>query len=359
MIGSRPGPAPGAATRRAFVGGAGAALALGAGGAGASAAAGRKIVRVAGRRARVIDVHAHCAFKEVEPVVAGTPLAREIMPLVLFGPQRIAEMDRRGVDLQVLSVNFYWWYAADQALAERIVRVHDEGLSRLCAAYPGRLAALSSVSLQFPDAAARQLEHAVRDLGHRGASIGGHVAGEAPTSARYDPFWAKCQELDVPVFMHPNGAENLVRPGAWEGRGGLDNIVGNPLETTVFLTRMIYDGVLDRFPRLKVCAAHGGGFLPSYLGRTEFGCSRPNANCANTRPPSAYLKGQIFADSMVFSENGLKHLVAEMGAGQVVYGSDLPYEWPDTIDVIAQARGFTAEQKTAMLGGNLARLLKL
>jgi aminocarboxymuconate-semialdehyde decarboxylase len=218
---------------------------------------------------------------------------------------------------------------------------------------------LSSVTLQHPELAARQLERAVRELGLKGASIGGHVDGEAPTTARYDPFWAKCQELDVPVFMHPNSAANVAREGAWAGRGGVDNIIGNPLETTLFLSRMIFDGVFDRFPRLKLCAAHGGGYLPSYLGRSDAACVRDGANCANAKPPSAYFKDQILVDSMVFSEEGLRHLAAEVGPSQIVYGSDLPYVWPDTIDIIAGSRAFTDAQKTAMLGGNLRRLLKL
>ena len=106
----------------------------------------------------------------------------------------------------------------------------------------------------------------MKKLGSRGASIGGHVNNEPPSGAKYDPFWAKAEELGVPVFMHPNNAMNIARDGALDGRGELGNIVGNPLETTVFLSRMIFDGTLDRFPRLKLCAAHGGGYLPSYLG---------------------------------------------------------------------------------------------
>lgn len=352
----------GAATRRAFIGGAGLVLAGGPSWAGQASPA-RKVVRVAGKPVRVIDVHGHCAFKAVEPVVAGTPLARQIQQLVVLGPERIVRMDARGIDIQALSVNGYWWYAADQALAERIVAVHDEGLAGVSAAYPGRFALLSSPALQFPELAARQLEHAVRNLGFRGASIGGHVTGEIPTAPRFDPFWAKCVDLGVPIFMHPDNAKNLIRDGAWgDSNGGkvdLGNTIGNPLETAAFLARMIYDGVFDRFPGLKLCAAHGGGFLPSYLGRFEAGCGRLGDKCGAAKLAGAYLKEQIFADSMVFSENGIRHLVDEMGASQIVYGSDMPYPWPDTIDVIASSRAFTPAQKTAMLGGNLARLLKL
>jgi aminocarboxymuconate-semialdehyde decarboxylase len=140
----------------------------------------------------------------------------------------------------------------------------------------------------------------------------------------------------------------------------LPNIVGNPLETTVFLSHMIYDGVLDRFPRLTLCAAHGGGYLPSYLGRSDASCVvRDDAMCGNRKTPSSYFKDQIVVDSMVFSEEGLRHLVAETGVSQVVYGSDIPYLWPDTIDVIAAATFLSPADKEAILGGNLVRLLKL
>ena len=146
--------------------------------------------------------------------------------------------------------------------------------------------------------------------------------------------------------------------GIEEGTGGLGNIIGNPLETTVFLTHMIFDGTLDRFPDLKVCAAHGGGFLPSYIGRSDVACTiRRAESCANQRPVREYFRDQILVDSMVFSEEGIRHLVAEMGVSQVVYGSDMPYNWPDTIDLIADSPDLSNRDKTAILGGNLMGLL--
>lgn len=321
----------------------------------------RRETFVGGRRVRVVDVHAHCVWPEAADLVKGTKLAGVGFPgSQALGPSRLKEMDARGIDVQALSLNRYWWYAADRDLAGRVVRLHDEKLAAWCQAHPDRFVALSSVALQYPDLAAEQLEHAVKQLGLRGASIGGHVEGEAPSSPRFDPFWAKAEELGVTVFMHPGGAENVVREGAWEGRGDLGNIIGNPLETTVFLSHMIFDGTLDRFPRLQVCAAHGGGYLPSYLGRTEVACDvRSNADCANKKRPSEYLKQQIIVDSMVFSEEGLRHLVAEAGAGQVVYGSDIPFNWPDTIDLIVKSPSLSDAQKEAILGGNLIRLLRI
>jgi len=345
-------------SRRAFLKSAsGAALAFGAFGAYGQAAP--KRVTIGGRRVTVIDVHAHCVFPEVSQRVPGINAPRVAPPTLVLGPERIAVMDERGIDMQALSVNTYWWYSASRSDASAVVATHDEGISAWCKQHPTRFVGLSSPALQYPDLAAQQLEHAVKNLGARGASIGGHVDNEPPTSEKYDPFWAKAQELGVPVFMHPNNALNVAREGALAGRGGLDNIVGNPLETTVFLSHMIFDGTLDRFPRLKLCAAHGGGYLPSYLGRSDAACIRDGASCANKRKPSEYFKDQVVVDSMVFSSEALRHLVAETGITQVVYGSDIPYVWPDTIDLIVEAPFLTNEGKEAILGGNLKRLLRI
>jgi len=345
-------------SRRAFVRAAsGFALAIGAFGARAQAA--RKRVTLEGRPVTVVDVHAHCVFPEVARRLPNVGAAPAVPPSLVLGPERLAAMDERGIDVQALSVNAYWWYSADRDTARQVVAIHDEGIAAWCEQEPRRFVGLSSVALQFPDLAAEQLEHAVKNLGARGASIGGHVANEPPSAPKYDAFWAKAEELDVPVFMHPNNALNIARDGAFGGRGGLGNIVGNPLETTVFLSHLIFDGTLDRFPRLKVCAAHGGGYLPSYLGRSDAACVRDGADCANRRAPSEYFRDQILVDSMVFSSEGLRHLVAETGASQVVYGSDLPYAWPDTIDIIVAAPFLTTADKDAILGGNLRRLLRL
>lgn len=320
----------------------------------------RKRVTVGGRPVSIVDVHAHCLFPEVARSVPGVAVPRALPPTLVLGPERLAAMDERGIDVQALSVNTYWWYTASREDAAKVVALHDEGIAAWCRQHPTRFVGLSSVALQFPDLAAQQLEHAVKNLGARGASIGGHVSNEPPSAPKYDPFWAKAEELGVPVFMHPNNALNIARESALDGRGSLPNIVGNPLETTVFLSHMIFDGTLDRFPRLKLCAAHGGGYLPSYLGRSDAACVvRDDANCANKRKPSEYFKDQILVDSMVFSSEGLRHLVAETGVSQVVYGSDIPYFWPDTIDVIAEASFLSDADKEAILGGNLRRLLRI
>lgn len=347
--------------RRRFLGGALAVGGLLASKAGLTAQAQRNAVLVGGARVPVIDMHAHCVIPEVREIVAGTQFSNvEFSAWQALDGKRLEAMDARRIDTQVLSVNEYWWYAADRDLADKIVRRQDEVLAAWCKQHPGRFASLSSVALQFPDLAAKQLERAVSEFGSRGAAIGGHVLGESLSHPKYDVFWQKVMDLDVPVFMHPSGAENILKEKSLDGSGDLNNVIGNPLETTLFLSRLIFDGTLDKFPKLKICAAHAGGYLPSYLGRTEVACDvRRTANCQNKKRPNEYLKDQIFIDTMVFSAEGLRHLVAEAGASQLVYGSDMPYNWPDMIDTVANATFLSNAEKSAILAGNLRRLLKL
>jgi aminocarboxymuconate-semialdehyde decarboxylase len=326
----------------------------------------RREVIIDGRRVKVVDFHNHAFIGAVEDVVRGTPLERNIGGPALLTPDRIGVLDEWGIDTAVLSANQYWWYAADRRLAERIIRVQDEGLADFCAQFPGRCVALSSVALQHPDLAADQLEYAVNELGFKGASVGGHVSGDVPASTNFDPFWERCVELGVPVFIHPDGSSNLVQAG-WMGvPGDLGNTIGNPLETTYFLTRLIFDGTFDRFPELRIVGAHGAGYLPSYFGRTDVACrlnlrgqSGGATDCRNELPPREYLRRNILADTMVFSDEGLRHLVAEMGVENVVYGTDIPFDWPDTMDLILNASFLTNDEKRLILGGNMINLLNL
>jgi aminocarboxymuconate-semialdehyde decarboxylase len=353
-------------TRRDFLrtvagGAAGASLTMPPALAGARQATARRQVTINGRRVRVVDAHAHCVIP-VDHVVKGTPLAKMGGGggNNVLGPQRLQVMDQQGVDVQALTINGFWWYGADRDLARRIVEAQNEGLAEWVATHPDRFVAATSVALQHPDLAAEQLQDGMKRLGLHGASIGGHVNGEDLSLPKFDPFWTKAAELGALVFMHPGGAENIVKDGVFGGRGDLGNIIGNPLETTYFLTRLMFDGTLDRFPGLRICAAHAGGYLPSYLGRTEAACTvRSSAKCANTRTPRDYLRSQILIDTMVFSEEGLRHLVAEVGVSQIVYGTDVPFNWPVTVDLVLNAPFLSDADKEAILGGTLTKLLRL
>jgi len=327
----------------------------------AAAPVSRREVMVAGKRVKVVDIHAHCTIPEVADVVKGTPFERNAAGRgQALGPDRIQALDQRGIDVQVVHINAFWWYAADRDLAVKIVTVHNEVLAKWCSAHSDRFTALTSVALQFPDLAAEQLETAVKQFGMKGAAIGGHVAGEPLSMPKYDPFWAKAQELGVIVFMHPGGAQNVVKEDGLKGAGDLGNIIGDPLETTVFMSHLIYEGTLDKFPGLKIIGAHAGGYIPSYFGRTDVACDvRPNAKCLNKKHPSEYFKGQLMADAMTFTDEGLRHLVAQLGADHVMYGTDIPFNWPDMVDVILNASYLSNAEKEAILGGNSVKLLKL
>jgi aminocarboxymuconate-semialdehyde decarboxylase len=321
----------------------------------------RRQVAVGGRRVRVVDIHAHAAVQL--DAVKGTPYERQgtVQENRRLGRDRVELIDKQGIDIQALSINGFWWYEVkDRGLAERLVRQQNEGLAAFVAQYPDRFVAMASSALQFPDLAAQQLEDGVKRLGLRAAAIGGHVNGEDLSLPKFDPFWAKAAELGVVVFMHPGGAENIIREGALEGRADLGNIIGNPLETTYFLSRLIFDGVFDRFPTLKVGAAHAGGYLPSYIMRTDVACDvRREANCVNKRRPKDYLKSQVIVDTMIFSDEGLRHLVNEFGASQIVYGTDNPLNWPVTVDLVLNAMWLSNADKEAILGGNLIKLLRI
>jgi aminocarboxymuconate-semialdehyde decarboxylase len=327
-----------------------------------SAQGGRRQVSLGGKRIRVVDLHAHCVVPEVEAVVKGTKFERAgaATGARMLNQARIDAIDKQGIDLQVLSINGHWWYDADRDLAPKIVAAQNEGLAKWVRANGERFDAFASVSLQFPDLAAQQLDDAVKRHRLRGAAIGGHALNEDLSLPKFDPFWAKAAELGVPVLMHPGGAENIIKPDALEGRADLGNIIGNPLETTYFLSRLIFDGTLDKHPGLRVITVHAGGYLPSYLGRTDVACKvRGNANCANKKDPRDYFKQELFVDTMILSDEGLRHLVAEVGAGQIVYGTDNPLNWPVTIDLVLNAKFLTDAQKEQILGGNALRLLKI
>jgi aminocarboxymuconate-semialdehyde decarboxylase len=220
---------------------------------------------------------------------------------------------------------------------------------------------MATLALQHPDLAAEQLDHAVKKLGMRGAAIGGSVEGQELSDRKFDPFWAKAEELGVLLFMHPQAAPGTTQNQRLQGKGGLGNTIGNPLETTVFLSHLIFEGTLDRYPGLKICAAHAGGYLPSYSGRSDALCGRGGgADCkALKKKPSEYFRRELFIDTMVFREEGLRHLIAEVGVGQMVYGTDYPFDWPVGIDFVLNATFLSNAEKEAILGGNLIKLLRI
>ena len=321
----------------------------------AQAPAKRRAVVVAGRRLRAIDVHAHCAFPEAVALLGNQGVRTPQVSL----EERLRRMDEQGIDMEALSINPNW-YAAERDLAAEVIRIQNEKLAELCASQPDRFVAFASVALQHPDLAAQQLEHAVKKLGLRGAGVGGSVNGQELSDPKFHPFWAKAEELGVLVFLHPQGTAEL--KGRLRGNGGLENTIGNPLETTLALSHLIFEGTLDRFPGLKLCAAHGGGYLPSYAPRSDHICLTFPDRCAAVplkKKPTEYLR-QLYFDALVFTPEALRHLAAQVGSSQIVMGTDYPFPWTSTsVDHILGTPGFSDAERAAILGGTAARLLGL
>jgi aminocarboxymuconate-semialdehyde decarboxylase len=350
------------ATAGAFVaGGSFAGMTLGA----AQAPGGtRRRAMIGGRRITVVDIHAHHFVPEVIDIVRGTPLEMEFKGQAAnkdryLGPGWLQYMDKEGIDISVLNMN-PWWYAADRDLARRVCDLQNEKTAEWVKRYPDRFVGMATCALQHPDLAAEQLEMGVKKLGFRGAPIGGSVEGQELSDRKFDPFWAKAEQLGVMLFMHPQQAPGTTDNKRLAGKGALGNTIGNPLETTVFLSHLIFEGTLDRFPGLKICAAHAGGYLPSYLGRSDARCGRGGGqgDCTKLKP-SEYFRRNLYIDSMIFREEGLRNLVAEVGADHMFYGTDFPFDWPVGIDFILNAKVLNDQQKEAILGGNLVKLLGL
>ncbi|HEY7698844.1 MAG TPA: amidohydrolase family protein, partial [Vicinamibacteria bacterium] len=294
--------------------------------------AGTRPLRAQGvKRPLTVDFHAHAYIGDDWPLLRDRPEAKDLESFVRAPyfenltsvEARIAEMDREGVDLQAVSLyvgQYHYW--AERELSADVVRVQNQKLSEMCATHPRRLVGLGAVSLHIPELAADQLAEAVKLHGFPGFMVTGSVLGEEISAPRFDPFWAKAQELDCVVFIHPRG---FVEGGKrLSGAGSLGNTVGNPLETTLALSHMIFGGFLDRFPKLKIVAAHGGGYLPSYIGRSD-NCHAVDSNCRQmARKPSEYLK-QLYFDTLVYSPRVLRHLIDRVGADRIVMGTDYPF----------------------------------
>ena len=317
----------------------------------------RREVVVGGRRVKTIDVHAHCVIPEAVALLGLKVDTQRGPGIDQVGPRRIGEMDAQGIDMEALSINPQW-YHAERDLATQVIKIQNERLAEFCATYPDRFVAFASVALQFPDLAVQQLVDGVKKLGLRGAAVGASVAGDEFSDPKFHPFWAKAEELGVLIFIHPQSTPDLAR--RFKGNGWLANTIGNPLDTTIALSHLIFEGTLDRFPGLKICSAHGGGYLPSYAPRSDNSlrvAPDMDTGIKLRKKPTEYLR-QMYYDTLVFTSEALRHLAAEVGSNRLVIGTDHPIPWQDkAIDHILKAPGFSDRERRAMLSETAAKLL--
>ena len=329
-----------------------------------------------------VDVHAHVFVPEVQSMVEGRPglAAHQELDIVRFGREalevsrksvadryellvdpaaRTAEMDRTDIDVQVVSVSptqYHFW--ADRSLAEDLAQATNEAVAAHCATRPDRLTGLGVVPLQHPDAAVAALEHAVLTCGLRGVEISSHAlepdgAGVIDLSdRRLEPLWQRAAELGVVVFIHPWGCTLDARLDSWY----MGNTVGQPVEHAVALSHLILSGVLDRHPGLRVIAGHGGGYLPTCMSRADFAWIHRVDARGCERLPSSYLQ-QLWFDSLVYTPQALRALVAVTGPDRVVLGSDYPFDMgvDDAVRRLEDA-AFEPDIVRAIKGGNASTL---
>ncbi|HUQ56246.1 amidohydrolase family protein [Lentzea sp.] len=326
-----------------------------------------------------VDVHAHVLLPEVDRLVAETSghaeareldarrngpealavsgaMVRDRLQLLTDVVHRLAAMDMAGVDVQLVSPSpSHYHYWAEPELARAVWETANTSTAKHCAQAPDRLRGLGLAPLQHPDQAVRALDHAL-SAGLAGVEIGSHAPGRELSDPAYEPFWALAAETGAIIFLHPFGCTLNERLDRWY----LSNSVGQPTENAVALSHLIFSGVLDRHPELRVVAAHGGGYLPTHIGRADHAWHvRPDARgCAH--PPSHYLRHNLFFDSLVHDAGVLRELVRVAGASRVLLGSDFPFDMgaDDPLETL-RAAALSESDFDTIRGGNAAAVLTL
>jgi aminocarboxymuconate-semialdehyde decarboxylase len=305
-------------------------------------------------------------------MMIGSRVFREITDNVWDPARRIEEMDAAGVTMQVLStvpVMFSYWARPADALD--LSRLLNDHIAEVVRAHPTRFAGLGTIPLQDPELAARELERCVRQLGLRGAEIGSHVdANEHCADSRnldepsLDAVWKTAEQLEAAIFVHPWDMIGKKRmPKYW-----LPWLVGMPAETSLAICSMIFSGVFERFPKLRVAFAHGGGAFPFTIGRIERAFHvRPDLVAVdNKRSPRSYLangknSARFYVDSLVHDADSLRMLLKLFGADRVALGSDYPFPLGEDCAgaLIESMADLTSEEKSFLLSKTAREFLRL
>jgi aminocarboxymuconate-semialdehyde decarboxylase len=328
-----------------------------------------------------IDIHCHLATPEsrvpVEPhrrpeyepydhymgsdsAAQNSEMVPGIMPALTRPEERVEHMDRMGIDVQGLAtfVSEYAYWAPAKSGAES-ARIQNDRIAEAVADRPDRFVALgATVPLQDVDLAIAEIDRAIDQLGFKGLQIGGTVDGHNLDEPRFRPFWAAVEAKGAPVILHPNGYPESQRFGDYF----MVNCVGNPLETMVAATRMIFSGLFEEHPGIDLVLLHGGGYLPFYASRADHTWNvRPETRVAiPDHPPSDYMR-MFYYDSVVFQPLYLRHLVEVVGADHVLLGTDFPFDMAETdpLGLIEATDGLTDVDRAAISGGNAARLFRI
>jgi aminocarboxymuconate-semialdehyde decarboxylase len=282
----------------------------------------------------------------------------EIVPKMIGPDQRIPDMDRMGIQVDALAIGppqYYYW--TEPSLGAELAELQNDHIAAMVAGHPDRFVGMATLPMQDPERAIQELERVTTKHGFPGASINTSMYGRDYDHPDYRPFWAKAQELDATIILHPQGYSDGARLTDYY----MINVVGNPLDSTVATMKLIYGGVLEAFPELKIVVVHGGGYLPFYADRMDHAFEvRPECRENISQHPSEYLRKMYF-DTMVFGDVALGYLVRLYGSDHVLLGTDYPYDMGETdpIGLIERVEGLDEDDIANIVGGNAARLLGL
>ncbi|MCC7487692.1 MAG: amidohydrolase [Burkholderiales bacterium] len=271
-------------------------------------------------------------------------------------PVRLEIMDAGRVDVHALSLTSPMGYWAKPEFGLKLARAFNDACSAAHLGHPGRFVGMATLPMQAPALALEEVARAAKLPGIRGVYMGTHVNGKNLDEKEFFPVYAKCEELGLPIFLHPVAPVGRERMRNYH----LGNFLGNPLETGIAAASLVFGGVMDAFPKLDVMLPHAGGVFPNLIGRMDHGTT-VRRECAHmTRPPSAYLR-RFHYDTITHSDAILMNLIRQVGADRVVMGSDCPADMSYTkpVDVVERLPGLSAAERDAILGGNAARLLGL
>ena len=344
-----------------------------------AAAANRKASPSRPSALRAVDIHCHVhseaaaelaceiATPEHEPALYyATAHSNEVnqrqmaqlRPKLTLVEERLFDMDRMGIEVQAISPSpFQYYYYAEPELGRILARTVNENLRSIVGAHPDRFTAMGTVPLQEPRLAVEELDYCYAELGMRGIEISSHVNGIELSRAGLEAFFARAEALGIMLFLHPIGFTH----GQRFREHYFNNVIGNPLESTLAVSHLIFDGVLERHPDLKLCIAHGGGYLPTYAGRMDHAHrARPDCRERISVLPSQFL-ARLYFDTVVFDPEQLGWLVARYGADHILLGTDYPFDMgeSDPVGLVNRIPSIGEVERTAILWRNAADLLGL
>jgi aminocarboxymuconate-semialdehyde decarboxylase len=298
---------------------------------------------------------AHFADDATKAINAGQE--KDIMQVMTTIDRRLHDLDRMGIDIQVVApAPGQCYYHLDAKIAEQAHRIANDGVAEFCSRRADRFLGLGGVTLQEPELAVRELDYVMTHLKLKGVQILTNVDGRELSDPAYRPFFARAEQLGAFIMLHPNGFTHAERLTHFY----FNNILGNPLETTVALHSLIFSGTLARFPDLNLMAVHGGGYLPAYSGRIDHAWgARQDSHGDLPLQPTTYLR-QVYLDSVVFSYHQLAYLLALFGPDRILMGTDYPYDMAEynPIGHIAGVDGMDETTLAQLAGGNAMRLLQ-